>query len=145
MAIEKLNASKYLLEVEDGSPATWQGVSEETSNSLDISIAEIPATSKYNGGWAETIAGLKSGNASFEAIVDQGTTVGRKNAAQLQAMALSRVIYKWRIRVDAATDEAIVFFGFMTKFTKTHEMESTAKASLTISITTEPTIVPVTA
>ncbi|KAB7730138.1 hypothetical protein F5984_13220 [Rudanella paleaurantiibacter] len=135
---EKLNGTLVRLEVESVTPGTWLLVSEETSQTERLNVDKIDVTSKDNGGWREEIPGLKSGENTFEVLVDRATSAGKINYSALRAMLLSREIKNWRIRIDATQDIGVTFKGFLTSCETTAEMETAYRASLGLSITTQP-------
>jgi hypothetical protein len=140
----KFNASEVKIEigVDPVDPATvisvWKGVSDESTCTFDISIAEIDTTSKYNNGFADSIPGLIKGTISGEAIVNNAVVAGRYSSADILTMALARAVKTFRIGTVNDNDPKEIFVGYFTKFSKKLDMESVGKYNFEIAMTTRP-------
>lgn len=59
--------------------------------SINLTVAEIPTTTRDSGGWEEFIAGVRSWNGKKTGVVDLVTTALKTRVADLMTLAIARV------------------------------------------------------
>ncbi|GAB3937423.1 phage tail tube protein [Larkinella terrae] len=134
----KINASNIRLKVKLGSPGSFKIVAEETTCSFDVDTADIDVTSKDNDGWEETLSGLQSGSINCEFIVDYVAPSGKASYEDIYGLLMARSVNDWQLGTGETGDLKLDFKGRVKKFSKQADMESAAKVSLEIKITSRP-------
>lgn len=120
------NGTNLLLKVE-GSV-----VGHTTSCTLTVNLDAADATTKDSSGWAESIAGLKSGELSFDGLVDYSDA---NNSEQLLDLLIARTKIDWVFGTSASGDSIYQGEGFITSLEQTGEMEAAVSYSGTITVT----------
>lgn len=131
MASTVFNGTDLLLKVSstDGSEAN---IGHTTSCTISLS-ADLPeATTKDSSGYQEVIAGLRSGEISFEGLVDYTDTQG---AAELGDFLLNRTKLFFEFGTAASGDQVYEGAGFLNSLEVSAEMESPVTYSGSITIT----------
>ena len=125
------NGTNLLLKVaQDGSsPVT---IGHTTSASMSLSLDTPEATTKDSSGYSEFIAGVRSGEISFEGLVNHGAT----NASdEMSDFLLNRTEIDWTFSTGTTGDEIYSGGGFISSLEISAEMESPVSYSGTITIT----------
>lgn len=131
MASTVFNGTDLLLKVSstDGSEAN---IGHTTSCTISLS-ADLPeATTKDSSGYQEVIAGLRSGEISFEGLVDYTDS---QNAAELGDFLLNRTKLFFEFGTAASGDQVYEGAGFLNSLEVSAEMESPVTYSGSITIT----------
>jgi len=131
MASTVFNGTDLLLKVSstDGSEAN---IGHTTSCTISLS-ADLPeATTKDSSGYQEVIAGLRSGEISFEGLVDYTDSQG---AAELGDFLLNRTKLFFEFGTAASGDQVYEGAGFLNSLEVSAEMESPVTYSGSITIT----------
>lgn len=131
MASTVFNGTDLLLKVSstDGSEAN---IGHTTSCTISLS-ADLPeATTKDSSGYQEVIAGLRSGEISFEGLVDYTDS---QNAAELGDFLLNRTKLFFEFGTAASGDQVYSGAGFLNSLEVSAEMESPVTYSGSITIT----------
>lgn len=131
MASTVFNGTDLLLKVSstDGSEAN---IGHTTSCTISLS-ADLPeATTKDSAGYQEVIAGLRSGEISFEGLVDYTDS---QNAAELADFLLNRTKLYFEFGTAATGDQLFEGAGFLNSLEVSAEMESPVTYSGSITIT----------
>lgn len=131
MASTVFNGTDLLLKVSstDGSEAN---IGHTTSCTISLS-ADLPeATTKDSGGYQEVISGLRSGEISFEGLVDYTDS---QNAAELGDFLLNRTKLFFEFGTDETGDQLYSGAGFLNSLEVSAEMESPVTYSGSITIT----------
>lgn len=125
------NGTNLLLKVatDGSSPVT---IGHTTSASMSLSLDTPEATTKDSGGFADYIAGLRSGEISFEGLVNHGAS----NASdEMSDFLLNRTEIDWTFSTGTTGDEIYSGGGFISSLEVSAEMESPVSYSGTITIT----------
>lgn len=131
MASTVFNGTDLLLKVSstDGSEAN---IGHTTSCTISLS-ADLPeATTKDSAGYQEVIAGLRSGEISFEGLVDYTDS---QNAAELADFLLNRTKLYFEFGTAVTGDQLFEGAGFLNSLEVSAEMESPVTYSGSITIT----------
>lgn len=107
-------------------------VGHTTSCTLSVSLDAADATTKDSNGWAESIAGLKSGEVSFDGLVDYSDS---QNSEQLLDLLISRSQVEVIFGTAATGDSVYTAQGWVTSLEQSAEMEAAVTYSGTITIT----------
>lgn len=107
-------------------------VGHTTSCTLTINQDIADATTKDSAGWSEGIAGLKSGEVSFDGLVDYSDA---NNAEQLLDLLISRTEIDVVVGTAATGDSVYSAKGFIASLEQTGEMESAVSFSGSITLT----------
>ncbi len=131
MANTVFNGTDLLLKVAstDGSEAN---IGHTTSCSLSLSVDLPEATTKDSSGFQEVIAGVKSGEISFDGLVDYTDS---QNAAELNDFLLNRTKLFFEFGTSTTGDQLISGAGFLSSLEMSAEMESPVTYSGSITIT----------
>ena len=107
-------------------------VGHTTSCTLSVNLDVADATTKDSAGWSEGIAGLKSGEISFDGLVDYSDS---NNAEELLDLLIARTKVTTIFGTVASGDSIYTSSGFISSLEQTGEMESAVTYSGTITIT----------
>ena len=107
-------------------------VGHTTSCTLSVNLDVADATTKDSSGWSEGIAGLKSGEISFDGLVDYSDA---NNAEQLLDLLIARTQLTAIFGTVVSGDSIYTADGFISSLEQTGEMESAVTFSGTITIT----------
>jgi len=107
-------------------------VGHTTSCTLSVSLDAADATTKDSQGWAESIAGLKSGECSFDGLVDYSDA---NNAEQLLDFLIARTQVEIVFGTSATGDSVYTAMGYITSLEQSAEMEAAVTYSGTLTIT----------
>jgi len=105
-----------------------------TSCSLSLSMDTPESTTKDSGGFQEVIAGVKSGEISFEGLVAYDTGSGSQ-IGDISPNLLSGASVTWEFSTDVAGDDSYSGSGFISAIEITADMESPVSFSGTITTT----------
>lgn len=131
MASTVYNGTNLLLKfIADG--GTLATIGHSTSASLSLSMDAPEATSKDSAGYQEVIAGLRSGEISFEGLVDYTDS---QNVPQMATLMENRSKIDWSFGTTTTGDTVFSGEGFITSIETTGEMESAVTYSGTIVTT----------
>jgi predicted secreted protein len=131
MASTVYNGTNLLLKfIADG--GTLATIGHSTSASLSLSMDAPEATSKDSGGYQEVIAGLRSGEISFEGLVDYTDT---QNVPAMATLMENRSKIDWSFGTTTTGDTVFSGEGFITSIETSGEMESAVTYSGTIVTT----------
>lgn len=125
------NGTNLILKViDDGGTLATQG--HTTSATLTLSNDMPEATTKDSGGFQEVIAGVISGEISFEGLVayDDGQGVD-----EISTSLLGRSKVDWSLSTGVTGDTIYSGEGFISSVEVSAEMESPVSYSGTITIT----------
>lgn len=105
-----------------------------TSCTLSLSVDTPEATTKDSGGFQDLIAGVKSGEISFEGLVayDSGTGV---QIGDISDELIAGTKVTWEFSTDVSGDDKYSGEGFLTSIEITADMESPVSYSGTIATT----------
>lgn len=105
-----------------------------TSCTLSLSVDTPEATTKDSGGFQELIAGVKSGEISFEGLVayDSGSGV---QIGDISDELIAGTKVTWEFSTDVSGDDKYSGEGFLTSIEITADMESPVSYSGTIATT----------
>ncbi len=106
-----------------------------TSCSLSLTMDTPEATTKDSGGFQEVIAGVKSGEISFEGLIAYDSTVGSVEIGDISPDLLSGTQVTWEFSTDVSGDDSYSGSGFISSIELTADMESPATYSGTIVTT----------
>ena len=120
------NGTNLLLKVEDAT------VGHTTSCTLTISHDLPEATTKDSAGWQEVISGVRSGEISFEGLVDYSDTA---NAIELADYIINRTQVTAVFGTTESGDSIYTAEGFISSIEQSAEMESPVSYSGSITIT----------
>ena len=125
------NGTNLLLKfAADGtSPAT---IGHSTSCSLSLSNDLPEATTKDSAGYQEVIAGVKSGEISFEGLVAYDDA---NNAIEAADLLLARTKFDWSFGTAESGDPIYSGEGFLSSVEMSAEMESPVTYSGSITVT----------
>ena len=131
MANTVFNGTNLLLKISatDGSEAN---IGHTTSCSLSLSVDLPEATTKDSSGFQEVIAGVKSGEISFDGLVDYTDS---QNAAELAEFLIDRTKIYFEFGTSTAGDQLISGAGYLSSLEVSAEMESPVSYSGSITIT----------
>jgi len=139
MANTVFNGTDLLLKVSatDGSEAN---IGHTTSCTISLSNDLPEATTKDSGGFQEVIAGVISGEISFEGLVDY---TDAQNAAELGDFLLARTKLFFEFGTATTGDQLYSGAGFLNSLEVSAEMESpvTYSGSITITGTITPSTI----
>lgn len=107
-------------------------VGHTTSCTLSVSLDAADATTKDSNGWAESIAGLKSGEVSFDGLVDYSDS---NNSEQLLDLLIARTKVVVVFGTAATGDSIYTADAYVTSLEQTAEMEAAVTYSGTLTIT----------
>jgi len=131
MASTVYNGTNLLLKfIADG--GTSATIGHSTSASLSLSMDAPSATSKDSGGYQEVIAGLRSGEISFEGLVDY---TDAQNVPAMATLMENRSKIDWSFGTTTTGDTVFSGEGFITSIETSGEMESAVTYSGTIVTT----------
>lgn len=120
------NGTNLLLKVEG------TVVGHTTSCTLSVSNDMADATTKDSNGWSESLAGLKSGEISFDGLVDYSDA---NNAEQLLDLLIARTQITCVFGTATTGDSIYTAEGFIASLEQTAEMEAAVTFSGTITLT----------
>lgn len=120
------NGTNLLLKVED------VVLGHTTSCSLSISQDLPEATTKDSQGWQEVISGLRSGEISFEGLVDYSDTA---NAVEIVDYVINRTQITCVFGTAETGDAIYTAEGFIASIEQSAEMESSVSYSGSITLT----------
>lgn len=131
MASTVYNGTNLLLKfIADG--GTLATIGHSTSATLSLSMDAPEATSKDSAGYQEVIAGLRSGEISFEGLVDYTDS---QNVPEMATLMENRSKIDWSFGTTTTGDTVFSGEGFITSIETTGEMESAVTYSGTIVTT----------
>ena len=107
-------------------------VGHTTSCTLSVSLDAADATTKDSNGWAESIAGLKSGEVSFDGLVDYSDS---NNSEWLLDLLIARTKVVVVFGTAATGDSIYTADAYVTSLEQTAEMEAAVTYSGTLTIT----------
>lgn len=120
------NGTNLLLKVEDTT------VGHTTSCTLTISHDLPEATTKDSAGWQEVISGVRSGEISFEGLVDYSDSA---NAIELADYIINRTQITAVFGTTESGDSIYTAEGYISSIEQSAEMESPVSYSGSITIT----------
>jgi predicted secreted protein len=120
------NGTNLLLKVEDTT------VGHTTSCTLTISHDLPEATTKDSAGWQEVISGVRSGEISFEGLVDYSDSA---NAIELADYIINRTQITAIFGTTESGDSIYTAEGYISSIEQSAEMESPVSYSGSITIT----------
>lgn len=97
-----------------------------------MSVDLPESTTKDSNGFSEVIAGVKSGEISFDGLVDYTDS---QNAAELNDLLLARTKIFFEFGTAVTGDQLISGAGFLSSLEMSAEMESPVSYSGSITIT----------
>jgi len=131
MASTVYNGTNLILSViADG--GTLAAVGHTTSCTISLTNDMADATTKDSSGFSESIAGLISGEISFDGLMDYTDSNG---GTELAGFLLGRTKVDFSYGTTATGDTVYSGEGFLTGLEITGEMESAVSYSGTIQIT----------
>jgi len=131
MASTVYNGTNLLLKfIADG--GTLATIGHSTSATLSLSMDAPEATSKDSAGYQEVIGGLRSGEISFEGLVDYTDS---QNVPQMATLMEGRSKIDWSFGTTITGDTVFSGEGFITSIETSGEMESAVTYSGTIVTT----------
>lgn len=131
MASTVFNGTNLLLKViTDG--GTLATIAHTTSCSISFSNEVADATTKDSAGYSEIIPAVRSGEISFDGLVDYTDAAG---GDELAGYLLGRTKVDFSFGTAATGDTVYTGEGYVTSLEITGEMESAVSYSGTISIT----------
>ena len=126
------NGTDLLLKLTDGtSIATSTIIGHSTSCSLSLSNDLPEATTKDSNGFQEVIAGVKSGEISFEGLIAYDDNA---NPVDFADILIARRAVTWTFGTADAADTVYTGSGFLSSVEMSAEMESPATYSGSITI-----------
>lgn len=126
------NGTDLLLKLTDGtSIATSTIIGHSTSCSLSLSNDLPEATTKDSNGFQEVIAGVKSGEISFEGLIAYDDDA---NPVDFADILIARRAVTWTFGTADAADTVYTGSGFLSSVEMSAEMESPATYSGSITI-----------
>jgi predicted secreted protein len=131
MASNVFNGTNLLLKVigDGGTPIV---IGHSTSASLSLSNDLPEATTKDSNGFAEHIAGLRSGEISFEGLVSYTDT---QNFKELSELMLNRTKIDWSLATATSGDQILTGEAFLSSIEIASEMESPVTYSGSMTVT----------
>lgn len=126
------NGTDLLLKITDGtSIATSTIIGHSTSCSLSLSNDLPEATTKDSNGFQEVIAGVKSGELSFEGLIAYDDDA---NPVDFADILIARRAVTWTFGTADAADTVYTGSGFLSSVEMSAEMESPATYSGSITV-----------
>ena len=126
------NGTDLLLKLTDSSSiATSTIIGHSTSCSLSLSNDLPEATTKDSNGFQEVIAGVKSGELSFEGLIAYDDDA---NPVDFADILIARRAVTWTFGTADAADTVYTGSGFLSSVEMSAEMESPATYSGSITI-----------
>lgn len=110
-------------------------VLNSTSCSLSLSVDTPEATTKDSGGFQDLIAGVKSGEISFEGLVAYDAVSGSVQIGDISDELLAGTEVTWEFSTDVAGDDKYSGTGIISSIEITADMESPVSYSGTIVTT----------
>lgn len=110
-------------------------VLNSTSCSLSLSVDTPEATTKDSGGFQDLIAGVKSGEISFEGLVAYDAVTGSVQIGDISDELLAGTQVTWEFSTDVSGDDRYSGFGIISSIEITADMESPVSYSGTIVTT----------
>lgn len=107
-------------------------IGHTTSCSMSLSLDMADATTKDSAGWSEGIPALKSGEISFDGLVDYQDS---KNAIALTDLLIARTEVTAVFGTAVSGDSVYTASGYITSLEQTADMESSVSYSGTITLT----------
>lgn len=127
------NGTDLLLKLTDGTTiATSTTIGHSTSCTLTLSNDLPEATTKDSNGFQEVIAGVKSGEISFEGLIAYDDS---NNAIEAADYLLARTKVYWEFGTAASGDDVYSGAGYLNSVEMSAEMESPASYSGSITVT----------
>ena len=120
------NGTNLLLKVEGTT------VGHTTSCTLSISHDLPEATTKDSAGWVEVISGARSGEISFDGLVDYSDAA---NAVELVDYVIARTMVTCVFGTVASGDAIYTAEGYISSIEQTADMESPVSYSGSITLT----------
>jgi predicted secreted protein len=120
------NGTNLLLKVEG------TVVGHTTSCTLSVTNDMADATTKDSSGWSESLAALKSGEISFDGLVDYSDA---NNAEQLLDLLIARTQVTCVFGTATTGDSIYTAEGFISSLEQSAEMEAAVTFSGTITLT----------
>jgi len=120
------NGTNLLLKVEG------TVVGHTTSCTLSVTNDMADATTKDSSGWSESLAALKSGEISFDGLVDYSDA---NNAEQLLDLLIARTMVTCVFGTATTGDSIYTAEGFISSLEQTAEMEAAVTFSGSITLT----------
>jgi len=111
---------------------TLATIGHTTSASMSLSMDTPDATSKDSSGFSEFIGGVRSGEISFEGLVDHTDAAG---SDAITGYLVGRTKIDWSFSTGTTGDEIYSGSGFISSCEISAEMESPVTYSGTITIT----------
>ena len=136
--IGPFNGTNLLLKfnTSDGTPGSTSIVGHTTSCELSLS-ADLPeSTTKNSSGFQEVIAGVKSGEISFEGLVAYDHA---NNAIEAADLLIAGTKVDWSFGTAESGDAVYSGKGFLSSVTMSGEMESPVSFSGSITTTSNIT------
>ncbi|GAB3324561.1 hypothetical protein GCM10027299_21920 [Larkinella ripae] len=135
----KFNATglKFYVETTVGGTTSYKLISEQVSGSIDRNRETIDTTSKDHDGYSEFIGGLRSGEASFEIIVDYAPASDKVNYLGLVELndSVGSGVHSFRLQGEG---RKVDFDAMITGLTLTADMEDTARCEISLQISGKP-------
>ena len=125
------NGTNLLLKFAGGS-TTAVSIGHSTSCSLSLSNDLPEATTKDSAGFQEVIAGVKSGEISFEGLVAYDDA---NNAIEAADLLIARTKINWSFGTAESEDALYTGNGFLSSVEMSAEMESPVTYSGSITVT----------
>jgi predicted secreted protein len=126
------NGTDLLLKITDGtSIATSTVIGHSTSCSLSLSNDLPEATTKDSSGFQEVIAGVISGELSFEGLIAYDDDA---NPVDFSDILINRRAVTWTFGTADAADTVYTGSGFLSSVEMSAEMESPATYSGSITV-----------
>ena len=126
------NGTDLLLKLTDGtSIATSTIIGHSTSCTLSLSNDLPEATTKDSSGFQEVIAGVKSGEISFEGLIAYDDDA---NPVDFADILIARRAVTWTFGTADAADTVYTGSGFLSSVEMSAEMESPATYSGSITV-----------
>ncbi len=131
MANTVFNGTNLLLKI-SATDGTEANIGHTTSCSLSLSVDLPEATTKDSSGFQEVIAGVKSGEISFDGLVDYTDS---QNAAELAEFLIDRTKIYFEFGTSTSGDQLISGAGFLSSLEVSAAMESPVYYSWSITMT----------
>tara|TARA_R110000822_G_scaffold35258_1_gene99489 strand:+ start:530 stop:946 length:417 start_codon:yes stop_codon:yes gene_type:complete len=125
------NGTNLLLKFAAGASSAV-AIGHSTSCSLSLSNDLPEATTKDSAGFQEVIAGVKSGEISFEGLVAYDDS---NNAIQAADLLIARTKINWTFGTAESGDAVYSGSGFLSSVEMSAEMESPVTYSGSITVT----------
>tara|TARA_R110001583_G_scaffold66363_1_gene190853 strand:- start:280 stop:696 length:417 start_codon:yes stop_codon:yes gene_type:complete len=125
------NGTNLLLKFAAGSSSAV-AIGHSTSCSLSLSNDLPEATTKDSAGFQEVIAGVKSGEISFEGLVAYDDA---NNAIEAADLLIARTKINWTFGTAESGDSVYSGSGFLSSVEMSAEMESPVTYSGSITVT----------